>query len=190
MSESYTGRSTANMLDLLDLERARSVADTLTDAAERLAGGEGVSGPAAGRYLAAAGEFAATYTGGYLTKRQHRALLANPRLQVFDHQQALLACNHNPHTALCHPDRAASRAAARTPSYDRCQAACPNIARTDTHIARAQAEIDQLDAEITAGTSPHPIQQRLRARRAALQAIIDAHRATRVTIADQGPHHE
>ncbi|TMM28148.1 MAG: hypothetical protein E6F99_30510, partial [Actinobacteria bacterium] len=70
MSESYAGRATANMLDLLDLEQALAVADTLTDAAERLADGEGVSGPAAGRYLGAVGEFAATYTGGYLTKRQ------------------------------------------------------------------------------------------------------------------------
>lgn len=186
MSESYAGRSTANMLDLLDLEQARAVADTLTDAADRLAAGDGVSGPAAHRYLTAAGEFAATYPGGYLTKRQHRALLTNPRLQVFDHQQALLACNHNKHTALCHPDRATGRGPAHTPSLDRCQPACANIARTDTHIARAQAEIDRLDAELSASTDPHPIQQRLQARRAALQAIIDAHQAGRITLDDTG----
>jgi len=158
ISESYAGRSTSNMLDILDLEQARALADRLTDAADRLAAGEGVSGPAADRYIAAAREFTAAYTGGYLTKHRHRALLGNPRLQVFDHEQALVACNHNPHTALCHPDRAAKPGAARTPSYDRCQPACPNIARTDTHIARARREIDHLDAEITGGADPHPIQ--------------------------------
>jgi hypothetical protein len=186
MSESYAGRSTANMLDLLDLEQARAVADIFTDAADRLTAGEGVSGPATRRYLAAVGEFAAAYPGGYLTKRQHRALLDNPRLQVFDHEQALLACNHNPHTALCHPERATSRAAARTPSLDRCQPAYANIVRTDTHIARAQAEVDRLDAELSASASPHPIQQRLQARRASLQAIIDAHQTGRITLDDTG----
>jgi hypothetical protein len=188
MSESYAGRSTANMLDLLDLEQARAVADTLADAADRLATGGGVSGPAAHRYLTAAADFAAAYPGGYLTKRQHRALLANPRLQVFDHEQALLACNHNPHTALCHPDRATGRGPARTPSLDRCQPACANIARTDTHIARARAEIERLDAELVAGADPHPIQQRLQARRTILQAIIDAHRAGRINFDDTQRH--
>jgi hypothetical protein len=181
MSESYAGRATADLLDLLDLEQARTIADTLTDAADRLDHGEGVSGPAAGRYIAAIDEYRTTYAGGRLTKRQHRALLNNPRLQVFDHEQALLVCNYNPTTALCHPSRHNPRQVNRTPSYDRCQAGCPNIARTDTHIARAQTETDRLAAEIAEGANPQPIRQRLRTRHNALLRIIDNHHANRTT---------
>jgi hypothetical protein len=184
MSESYAGRATTDLLDLLDLEHARTIADTLTDAVDRLSHGEGVSGPAAGRYIAAVGEYRAAQTGGRLTKRQHRALLNNPRLQVFDHEQALLICNYEPTTALCHPSRHNHRQADRTPSHDRCQARCSNIARTDTHIARVQAEADRLNEEIAEGTNPYPIQQRLRIRHAALLGIIDDHHANRTTTDD------
>jgi hypothetical protein len=93
MSESYGNRSRSDLLEILDLEQARSIADTLASAADRLQYGEGVSGPAAGRYIDSVREFKATYAGACLSKRQHRALLANPRLRVFDHPQAVLACN-------------------------------------------------------------------------------------------------
>jgi hypothetical protein len=180
MSESYAGRSTT---DILDLEQARSVADTLADAADRLHHGEGVSGPAADRYIAGTREFQATYAGGRLTTRQRRALLNNPRLQVFDQPHALLVCNHDPLTALCNPERdTPPRGTARTPSYDRCQPACPNIARTDTHITRAREEIDRLADEIATGVNPHPIQQRLRDRRTRLEAVVAAHQNSRVTV--------
>jgi hypothetical protein len=163
------------------------VADTLTDAADRLDNGEGVSGPAAGRYIASVQEYDATYGGGRLTRRQYRALLGNPRLQVFDHDQALLACNYNPTTALCHPARGNPRhPATRTPSYDRCQAGCPNIARTDTHIARARVETERLDAELATGANPGPIQLRLQVRRNMLRQIIDDHHADRITTDHQG----
>jgi hypothetical protein len=80
--ESYSGRSKVDMLEILDLEQALATADTLTHAAERLNDGEGVSGA---RYIAAAREFQAAYERGFVSKRQHKALLDNPRLQVFDH---------------------------------------------------------------------------------------------------------
>jgi hypothetical protein len=184
MSESYGSRSRADLLELIDLEQARGIADTLADAAGRLHNGEGVSGPAAARYISSAREFTAAYGGAYLTKRQHKALLANPRLRVFDHPQAFLACNHNPETALCDPERGKPGKAAATPSHDRCDPACANIARTDTHIARIQQEIQRLDKEIAAGLSPAPIQQRLTQRRAWLQTLADKHHQTRVHAAD------
>src|SRR5487761_1844722 len=74
--ESYGGQSRVDMLQILDLEQALATADTLTEAAGRLNDGEGVSGPAAGRYIAAAREFQAAYAGGFASKRQYRALLA------------------------------------------------------------------------------------------------------------------
>jgi hypothetical protein len=184
MSESYSNRSRSDLLELLDLEQARSIADTLAEAAERLRQGEGVSGPATDRYLDSVHEYRASYAGSHLSTRQHRALLANPKLKVFDHPQAILACNYNPVTALCDPERGQRGRAAATPSHDRCDPACANIARTDTHIARVRKEISELDGEIGAGLSPHPVTQRLRQRRASLQILVDRHDQTRIHPAD------
>ncbi|MGH3224764.1 MAG: hypothetical protein ACRDPY_39815 [Streptosporangiaceae bacterium] len=180
MSESYGNRSRTDLLEIIDLEQARSIADTLADAAGRLRDGEGVSGPAASRYIASADEFTVTYGGACLTKRQHKALLANPGLRVFDNDQAILACNHNPMTALCDPERGKPGKAAATPSHDRCDPACANIARTDTHIARIRQQIQCLDEETAAGLNPAPIQQRLTQRRTWLQSLVDKHYQARV----------
>jgi integrase len=181
LAESYGGRSRVDMLQILDLEQAMATADTLAEAAERLDDGEGVSGPAARRYIAAAREFQAAYAGGFASKRQYTALLNNPRLQVFEHPTALLTCNHDPLKALCDPNRGKPGAQPqRTPSQDRCHSACANISRTDTHIERIQAELDQIEAEIADGLVPLPIQQRLRQRQATLKAIIAGHHATRI----------
>jgi hypothetical protein len=175
MSEAYGSRAGIDMMEILDLERARTLADTLTQAADRLRDGEHVSGPAAERYQASAAEFTAGYQGSHLTTRQHRALLSNPRLRVFDHDNALLACNHNPLTALCDPHRSTPGRSTGTPSFDRCNAACANVARTDTHINRARREAADLQDEIDSGLNPHPIQQRHRQRRLILHEIIDRH---------------
>jgi hypothetical protein len=98
-----------------------------------------------------------------------------------DHPQALLSCNHDPLKALCEPNRGTSgRQLQRTPSQDRCHNACANISRTDTHLERIQAEVDRIDAEITDGLVPLPIQQRLRQRQTTLNEIITRHQATRI----------
>ncbi|MBF6216272.1 integrase [Nocardia puris] len=175
MSEGYGSRAGTNLLEVLDFERARTLADTLAQAADRLSAGEHVSGPAAERYKASAAEFQHSYQGKHLSDRQHRAILNNPRLRVFDHEDTLLACNHNPLTALCDPDRGKPNRSVATPSFDRCKAACANIARTDTHIDRARREIASLQDEIDSGLNPHPIQQRQRQRQQALLHIIDQH---------------
>jgi hypothetical protein len=133
MSEAYGSRAGIDMTEILDLERARTLADTLTQAADRLHAGEHVSGPAAERYQASAAEFTAAYQGSHLTARQYRALLNNPRLRVFDHDDALLACNHNPLKAICDPHRGNPNRQTGTPSFDRCNTACANVARRHSH---------------------------------------------------------
>lgn len=188
MSEAYGSRAGTNLLEVLDLERARTLADTLADAADRLNAGEHVSGPAAERYKASAAEFQHSYQGKHLSIRQHRALLNNRRLRVFDHDDALVACNHNPLTALCDPNRGKLSSAA-TPSFDRCNSACANVARTDTHIARARHEIASLQDEIDSGLNPHPIQQRQQQRQQALLRIIDQHERSKPrTLEPTEPH--
>ncbi|MFJ8313488.1 MULTISPECIES: hypothetical protein [unclassified Streptomyces] len=179
MAENYGGRSTSDLLQLLDLERALSTAEALADAAEDLQAGHGVSGPAAVRFLTAVTEFQTGYEGTLLSARQHRDLLKNPRLQVFDHPHTFLTCNYDPFKAQCHPDRTPS-AEARTPSHDRCRTTCPNIARTDQHMNLARREAELLDAEINDDTTPFPIRRRLQQRQTTLLGIISQHDATRI----------
>ncbi|WP_410628205.1 hypothetical protein [Amycolatopsis sp. cmx-8-4] len=175
MSEAYGSRAGMDMTEILDLERSRTLADTLAQTAERMRDGEHVSGPAAERYQGAAAEFTAAYQGSHLTARQYRALLNNPQLRVFDHDDALLACNHNPLKALCDPHRGNPTRPTGTPSFDRCNTACANVARTDTHIDRARREAAALQHEIDSGLHPQPIRNRHQQRRIRLLEIIDRH---------------
>ncbi|WP_055714509.1 hypothetical protein [Streptomyces torulosus] len=78
LAESYGGRTKADMLEILDFEKTLALADALAEASDRLSAGEGVSGPAADRYIAAADEFTARYAGGFATKGQMKALRNNP----------------------------------------------------------------------------------------------------------------
>jgi len=111
-------------------------------------------------------------------------LLANPQLRVVDHPDAALACVYDPTRALCHPDRT-SPATRRGPSLDRCQMACGNIARTDTHIAAALAEADAIAAEVASNVHPQPVTDRLQRRAADLRALAATHHDRKVT-ADDG----
>ncbi|MCX4427155.1 hypothetical protein [Streptomyces mirabilis] len=92
------------MLEALDQEKGLALAETLTEADERIAAGETVSSSAADRYRTAAAEFSHRYAGTYLGKRELRALVANPRLQVYEDPKDFLACNHDAFTALCTPE--------------------------------------------------------------------------------------
>ncbi len=178
MSESYAGRSKADMLEVLDQEKGLALAETLTEAGERIAAGEKVSGPAADRYRSAVAEFSDRYAGTYLGRREMRALVANPRLQVYEDPKAFLTCNHDAFTALCNPDRDRARDGARhTPDHSRCHPACANISRTDSQITALRAEVERIDADAAAGLDPYPIATREQQRKAHLTAIIRRHDA-------------
>lgn len=73
-----------------------------------------------------------------------------------------------------------------TPSFDRCNTVCANVARTDTHIDRARREAAELQNEIDSGLHPHPIQQRHQQRRQVLLEIIDRHERSKPD-PDQSP---
>jgi hypothetical protein len=183
MSEScYAGRSKADMLEVLDQEKGLALAETLTEASERLAAGEKVSGPAADRYRAATAEFTDRYAGTYLGKRELRALVANPRLQVYEDPRAFLICNHEPFTALCNPDRGRAVDGGRsTPDHSRCHPACANISRTDSQITALRGEVARIDEDADAGLDPYPIAAREQQRRSHLTAIIRRHDAQQPT---------
>ncbi|MEU9662848.1 hypothetical protein [Streptomyces chartreusis] len=186
LAESYGGRTKADMLEILDFEKTLALADALAEASDRLSAGEAVSGPAAGRYVAAADEFTARYAGGFATKGQMKALRNNPRLQIFEDPQALLTCNLDPYKALCDPDLSASaKPSMRTPNWNRCNPACANISRTDTHIDRAREQLAQIDADCANPYLPYPLRRRLDLCRASREKIIQEHQAAPSRVADK-----
>ncbi|MGI5453525.1 hypothetical protein ACQEWB_10200 [Streptomyces sp. CA-249302] len=179
MAESYGGRTKADMLEILDFEKTLAMADALAEASDRIEAGEVVSGPAGDRYVAAAREFASRYEGGFVSKAQMKGLRNNPRLQIFEDPQALLTCNFDPFKALCDPGQSTKTAQSqRTPNWSRCNPACANISRSDTHMRRAQAEIELLDAESADPLLPHPLRVRLQQLRASCEETIEKHRST------------
>ncbi|WP_392756808.1 hypothetical protein [Streptomyces sp. LN590] len=117
MAESYGGRTTTDMLDILDFEKTLALAEALAEASDRIASGEKVSGPAADRYLAAAEEFNIRYRGNFATKGQMKSLRQNPRLQIFEDPEALLTCNLDPYKALCDIGLAGGKPSLRTPNW-------------------------------------------------------------------------
>ncbi|MFI6031578.1 hypothetical protein [Amycolatopsis magusensis] len=175
----YGNRARHGLRRVLDIETARTIADYLQQVDERLAAGEGVSGPAAQRLIRSA-HSARRFEGMFLGKAEVRALPHEPEFQVFDNPEAFLTCNKDPEKALCDPERATrGRAEHRPPSLDRCHPACANIARTDQHIDQARAELDRLEAEAADPLTPAPLRFRLTQRHAAVTAIINQHKQTR-----------
>lgn len=179
ISEGYASRSRDGIHELLDFETARTIADHLADLGDDLARGEGVSGPAARRLIQAVDRRRTTFVGMITTKRQYRALLADPLLNVFENKRAYLTCNYDPAKALCREDRAARDAA---PSLDRCQIGCANIARTDHHAEGLRVEADRLEKEAAAEITPELIAGRLRNRAEHLRALANQHDLDRITI--------
>jgi hypothetical protein len=185
VTDGYAGRARDGLRRVLDVETARAMADYLDSVAGRIRHGEGVSGPAAGRMTAAARDAAHRFEGVFLTPRQAAALLAEPRFHVYDNPGAFLTCNHDPAKALCHPDRTRPARHTLPPAIDRCDPACANIARTDTHIAQLREEITRLADEAGDPVTPVPLRERLRQRTTTLQAIVDRHEKTRIVLAQE-----
>ncbi|WP_327320303.1 hypothetical protein [Streptomyces sp. NBC_01235] len=105
-----------------------------------------------------------------------KALRTNPGLQLFEDPEALLTCNLDPYKVLCDPDLAkGTKPSMRTPSWNRCNPACANISRTDTHIQRAREQLAGLNADCAGPHLPHPIRRRLELCCASREKIIQTH---------------
>ncbi|MGH3286220.1 MAG: hypothetical protein ACRDPD_16340 [Streptosporangiaceae bacterium] len=173
VSEGYASRSRGGIHDLIDVETARAVADTVAGLHEDLGNGGGVSGPAARRAIKAAAA-APRFAGTAITFTTARKLLANEDAMLYDNPHALLLCHYKRAQALCHRDGVKD-----TPSLDHCVPGCGNIARTDQHAAqlRDRARILADRAEHV----PQPVAERLRANAAKLRGWADDHDRTRIT---------
>lgn len=181
-SEGYGSRASSGMRGVFPVEEALALADSLGDAADRLADREAVSGPAAERYIDGVSEFAKNFSGKRMTTKQLNALHTNPRLRIFDNGLQPVACCYDATKSLCHPGNANTANHAQTPDLTRCQPHCSNVARTDRHIDAVRAEVDALrhDAELKA--TPEPIAKRYRQRIETLEAIICEHEQSKVTV--------
>jgi hypothetical protein len=187
ISESYAARQREGMHELLDLETARAVADHLADVHDSLQAGHGVSGPAARRLIHAARQGHQRFAGAILTRRQAKALLADPTLTVFENASAYLTCNYDPAKALCNPDNG-STSRSRAPSLDRCQSSCPNIARTDRDATQLRIKAKQLQRQADSPATPGPLAERLRHRALTLAELANTHDRTKITsYAQEGP---
>ncbi|UNN05324.1 hypothetical protein [Rhodococcus opacus] len=181
VTDGYAGRARDGLRRILDIETARAMADYLNTVADRLHRGEHVSGPAARRLISAATGAQLRFEGTFLTPKQARALLAVPQFHVYDNPEAFLTCNYDPSKALCHPDRTHPPGRSTSPAIDRCNPACANIARTDTHIAALRNEIARLREEIVEPATPIPMRERLGQRAAHLDKLVEQHERTRIT---------
>ena len=183
-SEGYGRRARSGMSDVLD-ELAFVIRDRLEDGYEELAAGEGVSGPAAERFVESVLEYKAQFRGSVLTRRDAKTLLRNPSLQVYDNPQQHLACCYNESQALCHPSNDRRLGIKQSPDLLRCDPRCANVARTDSHMAALGEEVKHLDAQIALSMAPVPMQVRLTQRRDRLLAVKAEHEQKRLVTAPE-----
>jgi hypothetical protein len=175
-SGSYAARSRGGIQDLIDIETARAVADTVADLHDDLAAGGGVSGPAARRAIKAAAT-APRFAGTVITATTARRLIANEDAMIYDNPHALLLCHYKRATALCHRDGVKD-----TPSLDHCVPGCGNMIRTDQHALQLRERATALDTR--AARVPGALGDRLRANADKLRGYANTHDRTRITLTE------
>ncbi|MGC7103076.1 hypothetical protein ACPZ19_51170 [Amycolatopsis lurida] len=173
VASGYGSRGRGGIHDLIDIETARAVADTVAGLHDDLDTGGGVSGPAARRAIRAA-TTAPRFAGTTITATTARRLLANEDAMLYDNPNALLLCHYKRDRALCHREGVKD-----TPSLDRCVPGCGNIVRTDLHAVQLRERADLFDKRAT--HTPQPIGERLRANARKLRAYANTHDRIRIT---------
>jgi hypothetical protein len=172
----YAARSRGGIQDLIDVEIARAVADTVADLHDDLEAGGGVSGPAARRAIKAAAT-APRFAGTVITATTARRLVANEDAMIYDNPHALLLCHYKRSTALCHRDGVKD-----APSLDHCVPGCGNIIRTDQHALQLRERAAALDTR--AARVPGPLGERLRGSADKLRGYAAAHDRARITLTE------
>jgi hypothetical protein len=172
-TDGYASRSRDGIYDLIDLETARAVADTVLDTHGSLENGGGISGPAA-RHVIRAAASAPRFVGTPITLASARKLLKNEDAMIFDNPHALVLCHYKRERALC------NRGVAKdSPSLDQCVTGCGNRARTDQQAALLRDRAALLESQ--AAHVPGPIGDRMRATAARHREQADEHDRTRIT---------
>ncbi len=172
----YGGNAASGFPSEYAFERVLARLDDLGEAHQRLQDGEHVSGPGAAAYRHRADQYE-RFQGAVLTSsRQARALLANPDLQIIEGRA--MHCVPNPDQALCR-NRTDLPNDTSTPDLTDCQAACLNIARTDTDIAELRERSSRLKVIVSDPLAPPLRVARDQRELDRLTAIIHEHEVSR-----------
>ncbi len=174
VSGNYASRGRGGIHELIDVETARAVADTVADLYDDLHRCEGVSGPAARRAIKAAA-VAPRFAGTVITATTARKLLANEDAMLYDNPHSLLLCHYKRERALCHRE-----GTKEAPRLDHCVPRCGNIVRTDGHAAQLRRRAEQLEKQ--AAHVPGPLGERLHKTAERLRGYADNHDRTRITL--------
>ena len=175
-TDGYGTRAFGGQRDAYRLEEALALGERLQAGVARRDAGEGVSGPAADRYLDAL----TVFQGKHLTRRQFVALLDNPDVLVYGNENLHLTCVYDPTLALCHPESGQMTRGEQSPDLTHCDPRCPNVVRTDSDIVGPEKEVRRLRerAEDPGTSLPRVVRYSQRAER--LETIIAKHRQDRV----------
>jgi hypothetical protein len=122
------------------------------------------------------------FEGMFLSDKMAEALLDEPQFNVYDNPEAFLTCNNDPSKALCQITKTRRKPRNLPPATNRCDPACANAARTDTHIAELRHEIAELGEEIASPLTSTPMRERLKQQVVALEEIVDRHERTRIVL--------
>lgn len=154
IGEGYAGTQESGMHDLFDEEDRNTRLDLLAHVAASLANGQGVSGPAARRFIASAEK---AHDIDYLSEKALRALLRDPGMEIHDNPASLALCLFDPDQAQCRKLRIAGKS--DQPNLLDCRPNCLNRVMTDEQAVLAQSSADELRRE--AALAPLPLQTRL-----------------------------
>ena len=99
VSGNYASRARGGVHELINIETARAVADTVAELHADLEAGGGVSGPAAKRAIKAAAA-APRFAGTIITATSARRMLANEDAMLYDNPQSLLLCHYKDRAGL------------------------------------------------------------------------------------------
>jgi hypothetical protein len=182
--EGYAGLTAAGFAALLDREEVSALIENIEHARRDLADGSRVSGPAANRFIELVSR-GVNFEGAYLNAAEVRRIRCDQRVKFYDNPQSYLACMFDTTKALCQSGRSLS--AASEPKLDKCQPNCPNVARTDQHIAELKKEVGRLRLEAESPVTPVPLALRLRTRADTLMTIMETHTATAIRPTTTGP---
>lgn len=180
MIHGYAGGADSGFLDDITFEQFLHRAEIIHDDAQRLKGGEHVSGPAADEYRARIAR-ARTFVGlTVTTKSQINNALSNPDLQI--HHGAVVTCVFRRATAACLEPADSSA----EPSWSRCRLGCVNAARTDRDAANLRQHMEDLQRDLATLEVPEPLRQRIHVRLIEHRKALAEHESSRrMTIRQQ-----
>lgn len=173
MTLGYSGSYDSGFPDEQAFEEWLFRLERLSDDHQSLLDGEHVSGPAAVVYRHRVHVGRDHFAGRVLTNiRQARDMLGNPLLQIYPGRA--MTCVFDPAKAQCQQQQAEGDSRT-TPDLDDCRTTCQNIAYTDRDIHELRQHAAHLQDLLGDFLAPSPRNQRIRAERDRLNALIRSH---------------